>query len=88
MHIIIGHPENYSRQFSMDDEPFEGQLLHLKEKDSSESSKFYIVSRVSKAPLGLSGVFSFEVTLREIQKKKISTEGLRLPCITVEKYNT
>lgn len=87
MHIIIANPGNHSMQFELAEEPFEGQLLHLKHKESSEPSRFYTVTRVSTTPPGLSGVFSFEVTLREIQNKKISAEGLRLPYVNVEEYN-
>jgi hypothetical protein len=85
MHIVIAHPENFSKQFEIAEKPFEGQILELSLTDDLSARSFFRVHEVTPPPGGLSGVFSFQVTLREVRGKYIPSAWTRC---TVSEYNT
>lgn len=85
MHIVIKEPGNYSQQFELQEPPFEGQILNLREQDSAEPGKLFRVQMVQPPPGRLSGVFSFEVSLRAIKRTNSSLSHQKA---VVLDYNT
>lgn len=84
MYILI---KNQSKQFKLDAKPHEGQILRLREEVSTPD-KFFRITLVENIPLGLSGVFSYQVSLVEIPSRKKTNRMEQLSPVTVKDYTT